>query len=943
MNASESNEGLDLSSFPLLRIDEIRRHSTDTLHKSEKQLVELQQTDEAIQSMPFVSKLLGHIKKELSERIGGEDKKSGNRAKSRLDCGLTPHKKISPKKLKGQHRPSSTPVRKNANNPSTPSFFVPSSSSESASFQSRSKLAKASIQARSQDAIDRQSEEIRKDRTRKALETMQEWRAEREQSKKRREELLEEEKRAARIRRLERRRHEQRVKNSMRNAAEEAKSFALQSGSSPEEAILEAAAAAAQVVDDQSIVFHDDVDDSDSDCSTIGIGDDGKSSPNNDVETSTLNVQHEHTETESYSSTSTETTSQDNPRNFEEASERSIHSNCDNSSHEDLELYTDKPDRDDRLSPNSIEVDASPAVTLAISTCEVSNDETPAQFEEVHESATVSVPISVPCEEPSSHKAVEFAGSHKCEEEIITPKASSPPKQLATLEPSRHHVDTDSSSTTPNDDYSKTYEGIASRSQIQQHNRFTHHIPSFFHIFSQFSTGSRSKGDEKELLRCMKVQIERCFNVEVDTDPHNNVEPNLFYRIKSNRPEVVDIISKCFLERSMCQWEEAPDRGLWNLMWTWGMPKAADFEDLLVFQKVSRFRNTRGLTRKDLLKKNIQRCIGISDRASRDSFNIMPLTYALPHEFSAFVKGFASIQNASRNKRNNIWIIKPIGLSRGRGISLVDSVSDVSYSQPIVIQKYIESPFCFMDYKFDLRVYVLVTSFAPLEAFIYKEGLARFGTRKYSASSQNIHDLRIHLTNSSIQHEFGQDIDKDHPAYLAGSCGAASKVAMTWLWRRLDELGMDTNQLWNRIVDVCIKALVAGGSDIPWQPNSFELFGFDVIFDESLKCWLIEVNSSPSMSCDSSLDKRIKRNLINDTVALVDPAQIDQRALVDIFSRRLSHRKEASNRSSASILEQDLEKILNHKLPRKYGIMPKKLGGYQRIAPVTDTYNQLCG
>ena len=272
----------------------------------------------------------------------------------------------------------------------------------------------------------------------------------------------------------------------------------------------------------------------------------------------------------------------------------------------------------------------------------------------------------------------------------------------------------------------------------------------------------------------------------------------------------------------------------------------------------------------------------------------------------------------------------------------MDSVAEVSYSQPIVIQKYIESPFCFMDYKFDLRVYVLVTSFAPLEAFIYREGLARFGTRKYSASPQNIHDLRIHLTNSSIQHEFGPEIDKDHPAYLAGSCGATSKVAMTWLWRRLDELGIDTRHLWNRIEDVCIKALVAGGSDISFQPNSFELFGFDVIFDHNLKCWLIEVNSSPSMSCDSSLDKQIKSKLINDTVALVDPAPINQRALEDICNRRLSYRKEASNRSSTSILEQDLGNILNHKLPRKYGEMPKKLGSYQRIAPGTEAYNRLC-
>ena len=30
------------------------------------------------------------------------------------------------------------------------------------------------------------------------------------------------------------------------------------------------------------------------------------------------------------------------------------------------------------------------------------------------------------------------------------------------------------------------------------------------------------------------------------------------------------------------------------------------------------------------------------------------------------------------------------------------------------------------------------------------------------------------------------------------------------------------------------------------KPNSFELFGFDFMIDENLKCWLIEANMSPA-------------------------------------------------------------------------------------------------
>ncbi len=314
----------------------------------------------------------------------------------------------------------------------------------------------------------------------------------------------------------------------------------------------------------------------------------------------------------------------------------------------------------------------------------------------------------------------------------------------------------------------------------------------------------------------------------------------------------------------------------------------------------------------------------------------MPLTYALPHEFNSFVSGYQAIQKLAGNNSVNYWIIKPVGLSRGRGISLVNDIANVSYSQPIVIQRYIADPLCFMQYKFDLRLYVLVTSFSPLEAFIYKEGLARFGSRQYSNRPEFLHDRRIHLTNTSIQKEFN-DIDRSHPAYLAGTHGSGNKVAFTWLWKRLEGLGMNTKELWLKIVDVCRKALEAAGSDIQHQPNSFEIFGFDLMFDTSLKCWLIEVNSSPSLGCDSELDTRIKGNLMRDTILLVDPPAYDRKALADVCRRRIKHRKSTSTRET---LEEDLSQILKKKLPRKFGQQPRRMGSYERIVPRQREVNQ---
>ena len=59
--------------------------------------------------------------------------------------------------------------------------------------------------------------------------------------------------------------------------------------------------------------------------------------------------------------------------------------------------------------------------------------------------------------------------------------------------------------------------------------------------------------------------------------------------------------------------------------------------------------------------------------------------------------------------------------------------------------------------------------------------------------------------------------------------------------------------------------------------NCFEVFGYDILLDSELKPWLLEVNLSPSLACESPLDTTIKANLIADTLNLVGVRRFDRR------------------------------------------------------------------
>jgi tubulin polyglutamylase TTLL2 len=119
----------------------------------------------------------------------------------------------------------------------------------------------------------------------------------------------------------------------------------------------------------------------------------------------------------------------------------------------------------------------------------------------------------------------------------------------------------------------------------------------------------------------------------------------------------------------------------------------------------------------------------------------------------------------------NTAVCKPASAAQGNGIKLIRSLAELSYDRSTVVQRYIDNPHLIGGYKYDLRIYVLVKSFRPLQVHLYRRGLARFACHKYDSAS--LGDLTAHLTNSSIA--------KHTADYQVGSRSLLTITSLTYL------------------------------------------------------------------------------------------------------------------------------------------------------------------
>ena len=237
----------------------------------------------------------------------------------------------------------------------------------------------------------------------------------------------------------------------------------------------------------------------------------------------------------------------------------------------------------------------------------------------------------------------------------------------------------------------------------------------------------------------------------------------------------------------------------------------------------------------------------------------------------------------------NYWIIKPSGCDRGKGVEIFKSLEELSkflhlYSSgynmseymnmnyndeddtspalkegamenkcrktvfsKFVIQKYMERPALFKGFKFDIRAHALITQ--DNSVYVFRDSYVRICSLKYSLDKSNYFG---HLCNTSVNMKsdsFGQ--------VAVGNTISVMELAQFFD----DKEASNPNRKIEKFepyffeeISKLIKFAFNGCMDRKnllnpmGIPNTFEIFGFDIMVDEDYRCWLIEANFIPGLT-----------------------------------------------------------------------------------------------
>ncbi|XP_029171313.1 tubulin polyglutamylase TTLL6 [Nylanderia fulva] len=272
--------------------------------------------------------------------------------------------------------------------------------------------------------------------------------------------------------------------------------------------------------------------------------------------------------------------------------------------------------------------------------------------------------------------------------------------------------------------------------------------------------------------------------------------------------------------------QESDNKSDWDLLWAHDYPfrvLSTSLGKLRDHQKVNHFPGCGYITNK-------------VDLSTSRGGRYIPAAFKIPEDRQAFLDYVKSNPTKQFVQKSNDH----------RGIRIRDN-DDTNFTDGTFVQEFIEQPFLVDGYKFDIGVYVVITSVDPLRLYAYKgDVLFRFCPVKYYPFDPEVLDkyvvgddyLPIWNVPSLKKYytELGFSMKDSFDAYVK-------------------EHGKNPYEMWERVYDAIREVVLMKETQIREVSkrfgngrNFFELVRFDLALDEDLNVYMMEANMSPNLS-----------------------------------------------------------------------------------------------
>lgn len=221
---------------------------------------------------------------------------------------------------------------------------------------------------------------------------------------------------------------------------------------------------------------------------------------------------------------------------------------------------------------------------------------------------------------------------------------------------------------------------------------------------------------------------------------------------------------------------------------------------------------------------------------------------------------YALWQKEARNDPHQYWVVKDCTNGASEGINLLHGHA-VRHSAPppgtwAVAQEFLANPYQgWGGHKFHMRLYALATRWDPVGVVLFKDGLVFRSRKKYQGRKPSLRRDIFSSVSETVR-----------PLQLAK------------LWHHLDsEGGVPSKVVWARVVSLLKDVFGTGLKESFGDPrhlskrgfSCFDLFGVDVMLDQQLEPYVLEVNIGPNLWLDqdyAAMQRKVK-GLLLDQVA----------------------------------------------------------------------------